>query len=516
MAITSTYFPASPAPLGVGSEPFINVQIRWQNGVDVPLTVADTLTFNLKDQQPIPTGEIKPRLVATMFPVTIAPTISNGTSSAMYRLPLSAELIGRVTLTLQLNRQQAPLLPDYEFIVEPTNYTVTSSGFSQRAIPIATVDTLDTTAPDNLKSMLVVTAMSTDATPVPVAGAQVIFTISNVAPEASQAGNFFDMTSGSPVKINMQGSTSGGMASFSLRTNASGTVNVVVVSNTNPGFIFCEIAGRNNNSTVEPPARLYIFKDQLPGQPGDFRNPRAVLPFGSTTTFNTTNYSKQTFPINIADNKIVQTEFCVAILNGKYQEDQPTAIFDNGSTSYNGKTSDLNVSRAGANNVLFYAVSDNGRLRNSQAVPFSVLDTKPGPVQGIQFGPFNAPRSSHLDLKDVNPLVTIIPLGTDQEKLAAANNSPLVMPNSYVVHAIVTGWNVFNDFETRTQTYPQTIDDFTAATVTKNIDALPDFEGLGRSPDGVTRATWELWYTYHTGANGTGIRSESRNTPPAP
>jgi len=346
-----------------------------------------------------------------------------------------------------------------------------------------------------------------------VAGAQVIFTISNVAPEASQAGNFFDMTNGTPVKIIMQGATSGGTASFSLRTNASGTVNVVVVSNTNPGFIFCEIAGRNNNSTVEPPARLYIYKNQLPGQPGDFKNPRAVLPFGNTTTFNTTNYSKQTFPINISDNKILQTEFCVAILNGKYQEDQPTAIFDNGSTSYNGNTADLNVSRAGANNVLFYAVSDSGRLRNSQAMPFTVLDTKPGPVQGIQFGPFNAPRTAHLDLRDVNPLVTTIPLGTDQEKLAAANNSPLVTPNSYVVHAIVTGWNVFNDFETRTQTYPQTIDDFTAATVTKNIDALPDVEGLGRSPDGATRATWELWYTYHTGANGTGDQiGESEHT----
>jgi hypothetical protein len=420
-------------------------------------------------------------------------------------LPISATVIGNVTLELVLNRPSGPVsLPDYLFIVEPENYTVTSPGFSQIAIPIATVATLDTTAPDSLKSMLVVTAMSTDATPVPVAGAQVNFTISNVAPEASQAGNFFDMTSGTPVKINMQGSISGGTASFSLRTNASGTVTVVVVSNTNSGFIFCEIAGKNNNSTVEPPARLYIFKNQLPGQPGDFRNPRAVLPFGSTTTFNTTNYSKQTFPINIADNKIVQTEFCVAILNGKYQEDQPTAIFDNGSASYNGKTSDLNVSRAGANNVLFYAVSASGQLNNSTAVSFTVQDTKPGPVQGIQFGPFNAPRSSHLSSRDVDPLITTIPLAADQAKLAAANGPALATPNSYVVHAIVTGWNVFNDFETRTQTYPQTIDDFAAATVTKNIDALLDFEGLGRSPDSRTQATWELWYTYHTGANGTG------------
>jgi hypothetical protein len=104
----------------------------------------------------------------------------------------------------------------------------------------------------------------------------------------------------------------------------------------------------------------------------------------------------------------------------------------------------------------------------------------------------------------VDPLITTIPLAADQAKLAAANGPALATPNSYVVHAIVTGWNVFNDFETRTQTYPQTIDDFAAATVTKNIDALLDFEGLGRSPDSRTQATWELWYTYHTGANGTG------------
>lgn len=501
MAFTISYTPASPQFVVVGEFATIVAELLWEAG-DTPPTANDVLVFSLPQPQPIPTGTVKPATEPFVFPfrVGILGSVNLEQRRARFQFILSALAVGNVELACNLESQPTVSLPNYNFIVTPADYTLATTGFDQIAIPIASSDTLDTTAADEFKSTIVVTAMTTDPTPVPAVGVDVTFIVSNPAPfAASQAGRFFDMTSGSQAGISFKASTTGQTASFTLKTNASGTVTVVAVSNTRSGFIHCKVTGGIN--TVPRP-RLYMYAQ--PSGRSKFLGPDILLPFGSPADFDTTRYIQPTFPILINAN-VVPTEFCVAILNNKYQQDRPTSTFIGGNATYDGKTEDLNVSRTGEDNVLFYAVSDNGQLVNSQIFRFTTQDSKTGPIQGVQFGPFDRPISSHLSLRDIVPtLTTIIPLAADQAKLTAANRSLLVSPNSYVVRAILTGWNLNQVFETRSAAYPQTIDDFAAVTDTKAINVFTEFGNLGRSPDGSTQATWELWYTYHTGPNGTG------------
>lgn len=501
MTFTVRYVPATPQFVVLGDPTTIFAELSWEAG-DTPPIATDALVFSLLQPQPIPTGTVAPATNPATFPVRVgmigAPNLT--ARIARFQFPLTTSAVGRVTLTCSLESQPTVILPNYEFTVTPADYTLTTTGFDQIAIPVASSDTLDTTAPDEFKSTIVVTAMTTDPTPVPAVGVDVTFIVANVASSpASQAGRFFDMTSGAPVGINFKSSTTGQSASFTLKTNASGTVTVVAVSNTRSGFMRCQVTGGIN--TVPRP-RLYMYAQ--PSGRSKFLGPDILLPSGSPADFDTTRYTQPTFPILInAD--VVPTEFCVAILNNKYQQDRPTSGFIGGNATYDGKTADLNVSRTGEDNVLFYAVSAGGQLVNSQIFRFTTQDSKTGPIQGIQFGPFNEPRSSHLALRDIVPtLTTVIPLAADQAKLTAATRPVLVTPNSYVVRATVTGWNLDEQFETRSGVYPQTITDFAAVTDEKAINVFPEFGNLGRSPDGNTQATWELWYTYHTGPNGTG------------
>lgn len=501
MVYSVKYMPASPKFIVLEDVTSIVAKISWEDG-DTPLTETDVVIFDLAIPQPIPTGTVTPAIIPPVFPVKLKMTKkpADGAKEATFQFALSAEALGNVTLTCSIENKPNIILPNYEFIITPADYTLKTTGFDNIAIPIASSDTLDTTAADEFKSTLVVTAMTSDPTPVPAVGVDVTFIVANAAPSpVSQAGRFFDMTSGTQEGINLKNLPSGQSASFTLKTNENGTVTVVVVSNTKSGFIRCQVTGGINSV---PRPRLYMYAQ--PTGRSKYLGPDIMLPFGSPSDFDTTRYTKPTFPIPInAD--VVPTEFCVAILNNKYQQDRPTAGFIDGNATYEGKTADLNVSRTGEDNVLFYAVSDSGRLVNSQNFRFTTQDSKTPPIQGIPFGPIDVPKSSHLDLKNILPaLKTTIPLAADQAKLAAANGWLLVTPNSYVVHAVLTGWNVDEEFETRFGIYPQTIADFTAVTDQKDINVFTAFGNLGRSPDGNTLATWELWYTYHTGPNGTG------------
>ncbi|MGU3575947.1 hypothetical protein ACLBWZ_10470 [Brucellaceae bacterium C25G] len=509
MTYKISYKPTSPTTQKNNQTFTLSVMVEW-DASDAPITPADTFTLTLGTAQP-PTGAIKS--TTGTFPLALnfnSKNIDTINRQALITAKLSGTQSGNVSITGYLTSQPA-VKATYDIKVIPANITLSTDGFDKRILPVADSDTLDTSAPDEYQTKLIVKAMSQDTTPAPIADVPITLSISNPASfSVNQSGNFFDLSSGTAQPINADTSHQSPTLDIKLVTNADGEAILGVVSNKHSGFIYCRINGGTNSVT---PARLYIYEEPIKNS--TYEGPMVSLPFGKDVEFNTTKYSKPDFPITITAN-VSPNEFCTVILNDKYQIDQPGSAFDDNTLVVDGITADLNTSAEGEDNTLFYAVSNLGLLTDSQRYTFKVQNTNTDPATGVYIvGPFTSPRIGTMSSTMIfNGMPTTVPLAADQQALAKAGKAPLASPNSYVIYAHVSGWDSNDNFVDKTNlSYPQTITDYTAEVDEKSTDVFDDFADLGRSPDSSKNATWELWYVYYDGPNGTGNKiAESVHT----
>ncbi|MGQ5720823.1 hypothetical protein [Pseudochrobactrum asaccharolyticum] len=505
MPLTLRFTPPSPRAVTSGETFTVSIELNWLASDTAP-PENQRLNITLPMPQPIQDGTATllnpvgppPALVTPQMGSFVAATATTE-GRLSYLVAIRAGNIGNVRFTFSLENMAA-VTADYDLVVAPGAFNLITTGFTQRAISVANVDNLTpATAPDNLKSVLEIRAESLATPPVPVPNATItIFIESVTADVVRQAGNYFNVT-GAAVPINVQRNDDE-TGSFTLQTNAAGIARLEIDSNTRSGFISCRISGGVNS--IVPPV-LYIY-DQ-PNNLSTMPEPVVVLPKSNLTNFDTTNYTRNTFPIQI-NTRLNQSSSCVAILNNRYQEDQPVSVFNNNRINLNGRTSDLIVSANGSNNSVFYAVSDGPQLISSRALVFGARNDNGGTdPNGILLAKLDNPKDGVLTFDDiVGGLRVVILLGENQQQLQEAGRPALAAPNVCRLFATINGFDANgNPIAERRPIYEFPIANFAAATVTNSVNVFPEFADLGRSRDGQQPSRWEMSYAYFANAAST-------------
>ncbi len=508
MALSLTFSPLSPHSVISGEDFTLKITLNWL-ATDPAPPQTQLLQIVLPAQQPIPNGS------ATIFnppgplPAQVQPQQGSFVAATattpgqlIYLVGIEAGNVGRVNFVASLVNLAGPT-ETFELVITPGQFNLSTTGFTQRAISVANVDNLTpVNAPNNLRSILEIQAVSLGIPPAPVANAAISFTIENVAAEvAQQGGNYFNATGapGAPATpINVVRNNNDETGSFTLLTNAAGIARLEIVSNTRASFISCRISG-GANSVI--PQVLYIYSQ--PNNLSMMPEPVVTLPRSNTANFDTTSFMQNTFPIQIS-NRLFQDSNCVAILNDLYQDDQPVSVFNGGKIRLNGRTADILTSNTGMNNRIFYAVSNGPELISSRALAFTVRNDN-GAVDPdiIRLSGFVDPRNGDMTPTSINRgLPVTIRLGEDQVLVQAANRPAMAAPVVCRILATVTGFDQNGDpIQPRNPVYPFPIANFAAPVVTNQINIFAEFTGLGRSRDGLQTSRWTMRYAFFENAN---------------
>ena len=505
MPLTLTFNPTSPHSVISGEAFTLIITLNWL-ATDTAPSQNQLLQIVLPAQQPIPNGSAvifnppgpAPAQVLPQQGSFVAATATTP-GQLRYLVGIEAGREGRVHFVASLVNMALPT-ETFELVITPGQFNLSTTGFTQRAISVANVDNLTpVNAPNNLRSILEIQAVSLETPPAPVPNAAISFTIENVAAEvAQQGGNYFDVTGAAATPINVVRNNNDETGSFTLLTNAAGIARLEIVSNTRASFISCRISG-GANSVI--PQVLYIYSQ--PSNISMMPEPVVILPRSNTANFDTTSFMQNTFPIQIS-NRLFQDSNCVAILNDLYQDDQPVSVFNGGKIRLNGRTADLLTSNTGMNNRIFYAVSNGPELISSRALAFTVRNDN-GTVDPdiIRLEGFVDPRNGDMTPTSINRgLPVTIPLGLDQGRVQAANRPAMAAPVVCRILATVTGFDQNGDpIQPRNPVYPFPIANFAAPVVTNQINIFAEFTGLGRSRDGLQTSRWTMRYAFFENAN---------------
>lgn len=363
--------------LNIGQTQDIVVAVTWEAG-DQPVTADDRYVFDL-DASVEGTGSLlvtDPR--RGTLPITVAFVPDPG-----------GRRMATASITVQGNRPGMTGIKgsDYNSPGElPTRCRVNvfpsrvvprykdAENFSRPAMPVTDQSYEPGTAPDALKSTLVIEAVD-EANPEVGAGPYCPITLYFInvreTPE-NISGKFY----ANGVSFVPRKGTSGiSDAKFTAYTDDNSQVVLTVLANSKDGYISC-YADAGNRST--PTAFIYLLDDRKPAD-GQLTRPDYHGPSDIT------GYSLPTVPVFIRDSAISPFEEVGLFLNGKFESQTGGNRFGSGNpVEIDARTDDLivtdNPGDIAQNNRLFYCVSNVGDLRYSTTQVFPVTGTPPGPT----------------------------------------------------------------------------------------------------------------------------------------